>query len=175
MRKVRVISRKYDGTLRDRYETYLYAETHEAITLFARPGLPYWHGRRREWLTAPDGLIEIFLKRKWYNVVHIGEQVSGTNLTYVNLALPATLRDGVLEWTDLDIDYRVHLDGRVKRLDEDEFEENARRMGYPADLVAQVHAACREVEAGLAAGAFPFDYEQQAALYRRIQREQNDG
>ncbi len=171
MRKVQVRSRKYDGSLRDAYETYLYAETDEAITLFARPGLPYWHARRREWLTAPDGLIEIFLKHKWYNVVHITEQVSNTNLMYVNIALPATLQDGVLEWTDLDLDYRVHMDGRVERLDEDEFEENAQRMAYPPDLIEQAYAACREVEAGLAVRAFPFDFERQVKVYNKLKRE----
>jgi len=44
------------------------------------------------------------------------------NLMYVNIALPVTLQDGVLEWTDLDLDYRVHMDGTVERLDQDEFE-----------------------------------------------------
>ena len=170
MRKVQVRSRKYDGSLRDAYETDLYAETDEAVTLCAWPGFPYWHARRREWLTAPDGLIEIFLKRKWYNVVHITEQVSNTNLMYVNIALPATLQGGVLEWTDLDLDYRVHMDGRVERLDQDEFDENAQRMGYPPDLIARAYAACREVEAGLAQRAFPFDYEREVEVYNQLKR-----
>lgn len=168
MQRIKVISRKYDGSLRDWYETDLYAETDEAIMLCALPGLPYWHARRGEWLTAPDGLIEIFLKRKWYNVVHITEQISSTNLMYINIALPATLQDGVLEWTDLDLDYRVHMDNSVERLDQDEFDENVLRMGYPPDLIEQAYAACREVETGLVQRAFPFDYADQVALYGRI-------
>jgi uncharacterized protein len=168
MQKIKVTSRKYDGTLRDWYEAYLYAETNESVLLFSLPGLQYWHARRQAWLESQDGVIEIFLKRKWYNVVHIGEQISNTNLMYINIALPATLQDGVLEWIDLDLDYRVHMDNSVERLDQDEFDENAQRMGYPADLVEQVYVACREVEAGLAQRAFPFDYEDQVALYRQI-------
>jgi len=171
MRKVQVRSRKYDGTLRDCYEAHLYAETDAAIMLFALPGLPYWHARRCEWLTAPDGLLEIFLKHRWYNVVHITEQISNMNLMYVNIALPVTLQDGVLEWTDLDLDYRVHMDGTVERLDQDEFDENAQRMRYPADLIEQVYAACREVEAGLMQRVFPFDYERALDVYWKIKRE----
>ncbi len=167
MQNIRVVSRKYDGTLRDCYEAYLYAETDERVQLFSLPGLPYWHARRQAWLEAPDGLLEIFLKRKWYNVVHITEQISNTNLMYINIALPPTLQGGVLEWTDLDLDYRVHMDNSVERLDQDEFDENAQRMGYPADLVAQAYAACREVEAGLAQRAFPFDYERAVEVYLR--------
>ena len=166
-----MISKKYDGSLRDEYETDLYAETDETIILFSVPGLRYWDHRRAAWFEAQDGLVEIYLKHKWYNVWHIAEQVSNTNLIYVNIALPATLREQGVEWTDLGLDYRVHLDNSVERLDQEEFERNTRRMGYPEDLIEQVRAACRAVEAGLANRAFPFDYEQQVALYHRIKSE----
>lgn len=39
MRKVKVVSKKYNGALREEYETYLYAETDETITLFSPPDL----------------------------------------------------------------------------------------------------------------------------------------
>lgn len=168
MRKVRVIGRKYDGSLRDEYEAYLYEESDEAIVLFCPLGLPTYDHRKGAWFEAPDGLLEIYFKKRWYNVWHIAEPVSGLNLSYINIAMPATLRDGVLEWTDLDIDYRVHLDGRVERLDEVEFAENARRMAYPHDLIERVQTACREVEAGLKSRKFPFDYHGQVERYRRI-------
>jgi len=89
----------------------------------------------------------------------------------VNIAMPATLQANVLEWTDLDLDYRVHLDHSVERLDQEEFERNALRMGYPPSLVEQVGVACREVETGLADRIFPFDYERQVELYRLIKTE----
>src|SRR5258708_6884619 len=91
MRTVRVLSRKYDGSLRDEYETSLYAETEETITLFSVPGLPYWDHRKAARFEAPDGLLEIYFKRRWYNVWHICEQTSNINLVYVNIATPATL------------------------------------------------------------------------------------
>ena len=172
MRKVKVISKKYDGSLRDEYETRLYAESDQTIILFSEPGLRYWDHRKAAWFEAPDGLLEIYFKHKWYNVWHIAEQVSNRNLIYVNIALPATLRENALEWTDLDLDYRVHLDHSVERLDQTEFEQNVERLGYPPDLLEQVRAACREVETGLTRREFPLDYEQQVALYHRIKREQ---
>jgi protein associated with RNAse G/E len=168
MRKVKVISKKYDGSLRDEYETRLYAESDETITLFSEPGLRYFDHRKAAWYEAPDGLLEIYFRRRWYNVWHITEQVSNINLIYVNIALPATLQENALEWTDLDLDYRVHLDHSVERLDQLEFEQNVLRLGYPRDLIERVQVACHEVEVGLASGLFPFDYERQVALYRRI-------
>jgi len=173
MRKVRVASKKYDGSLRDEYETYLYSESDETIILFSNPGLSYWDHRKGARFEATDGLLEIYFKHRWYNVWHIAEQVSNLNLIYVNIALPATLQANVVEWTDLDLDYRVHLDHSVERLDQEEFEQNARRMGYPSNLIEQVGAACLEVESGLARRIFPFDYERQVELYRRIKTDQS--
>jgi uncharacterized protein len=169
-RRVRVVSRKYDGSLRDEYETWLVEATDEVITLLSPPGTPYLDHRVGSWQAAPDGLLELYFPRRWYNLWHICEQASDVNRVYVNLAAPAVLRGDLLEWVDLDLDYRVHADGSAELLDEDEFAENAARFGYPPELVGQVHAACREIEALLLADAFPFDHERQAARYRQLQR-----
>jgi protein associated with RNAse G/E len=168
MRKVRVLSRKYDGSLRHEYQTHLHAETDDTITLFCLPGLPSWDHRKAAWLDAPDGLIEIYSKRCWYHVWHVCEQRSNRNRIYVHIGMPATLQTGCLTWTDLDLDYRVHLDNSVERLDQDEYACNAQRLDYPDELKEQVGHACREVESLLASRAFPFDHERQVALYRRI-------
>ena len=168
MKKATVISKKYDGTHRDEYETFLYAETDQTITLFSIPGLKYWDFRKGTRMKAQDGLIEIYFKNKWYNVWHICEQVSQTNLIYVNIAMPVTIQDTAIEWIDLDLDYRMHLDNSVERLDQEEFDTNSQLMKYPSDLILQVQNACKEVEAGLTNQAYPFDYKKQVKLYYQI-------
>ena len=108
---------------------------------------------------------------------------------YVNIAMPAVLVDDTLEWVDLDLDYRMHLDGSIQLMDEDEFQQNQQRLNYPPALIEQarpepvavaalhpvvvieqVHAACREVEHGLKQKNFPFDYEHQVKRYRQVKR-----
>jgi protein associated with RNAse G/E len=168
MRKVLVVSKKYDGSLRDEYETFLYAETDATITLFSLTGLKYRDHRKSAWFEAEDGLLEIYFKHKWYNVWHICEQVSQTNLIYVNICMPVTFHASVVEWIDLDLDYRVHLDNSVKRLDQAEFEKNVQLMKYPFDLIEQTQAACQEVEAGLMSRIYPFDHERQVERYHQI-------
>jgi protein associated with RNAse G/E len=69
---------------------------------------------------------------------------------------------------DLDLDYRVHLDGRLERLDEDEYREHMISMGYPANVQAQVEAACAEIEAAYHARTDPFNHAAQVALYQQI-------
>lgn len=175
MRIVQVVSRKYDGSLRDAYETCLYAETAESVTLFSLPGGKAWDYRQQAWVTAADGLLEIYFKNRWYNVWHICEQVSGVNLIYVNVAMPASVTPTTLTWIDLDLDYRLHLDGSVEQVDQADFQQNTQRMNYPASLMQQVEAACREVAAGLVSQQYPFDHARQVALYRRIKAERLEG
>lgn len=170
MQKVTVVSKKYDGTLREAYDTNLYSENADEIILFSPPGTPYWdyRGGVKRPAQAPDGLVEIYFKRRWYNLWHVAVQNSGTNHTYINIALPAVLRDGILEWVDLDLDYRVHLDHSIERLDEQEFKVNKQYYGYPPELLEQVEAACREVEDGLAQQTAPFDRGRYVALYQQV-------
>jgi protein associated with RNAse G/E len=168
MKRVKVISKKYDGSLRDEGISYLVEETSETIMLLSTPGSSYWDYRKAALFEAPDGLIEIYFKNKWYNVWHVCEQRSNLNLSYVNIALPATLRENCLEWTDLDLDYRVHLDNTLERLDQDEFEKNSERMHYPEHVIEQALAACEEIERELRHRAFPFNYEEQVERYERL-------
>ena len=168
LRPIRVLSKKYDDSLRDVYKTCLLGVTNDHVTLFSSPGLQYWDFRKSAWYKAQDGLIEIYCLRKWYNVWHICEHVSHTELMYVNIAMPVIFERDQLVWVDLDLDYRVHLDGSIERLDLDEFEQNRSRMRYPAYLLNKVQEACDEVEKGLALGIYPFDYERQRLLYKNV-------
>ena len=170
MQKVRMTSRKYDGRLRDEYAAFLWAEDPERLVVYAPVGTLSYDRRTQAWIPAPDGLLEIYFKHRWYNVWHICEQVSGINRIYAHIAMPATLREMRLEWTDLDLDYRVHLDDAVEPLDRAEFEQNARRWGYPRHVLEQAQAACRDVEAGIKSRTFPFDHERQVELYNRLKR-----
>ena len=87
---------------------------------------------------------------------------------YINLSMPATVTAAGIEWVDLDLDYRVHLDGRLERLDEDEYREHAISMGYTDSMQVQVQAACAEIESLYHQRVYPFNYPEQVALYAQI-------
>src|SRR5205085_2097283 len=121
MKIIRIISRKYDGRLRDEYEALLYAEDAERLMVYVPVGTMSFNRRTQAWVAAPDGLLEIYFKARWYNVWHICEQISNINQIYSNLSMPAVRTASGIEWVDLDLDYRVHLDGRLECLDADEY------------------------------------------------------
>jgi protein associated with RNAse G/E len=171
MKKIKIRSKKYDGTLRDEFEAFLYAEDEERFVIYTPPGTLDYDYRKQRWSVAPDGLVELYFKTSWYTVCHICEQNSQVNQSYVHLSMSATRTATGIEWVDLDLDYRVHLDGRLERLDEEEYLAHQVTMRYPAVVLEQVQAACTEIEALYDKGAYPFDYAEQVKLYRQIRRE----
>jgi protein associated with RNAse G/E len=168
LRTIPIISRKYDGSLRDEYAAFLYAEDDERLVVYVPAGTPSYDHRRQAWSEASDGLLELYFKKRWYSVWHICEQASNINQMYIHLSMPATVTARGIAWVDLDLDYRVHLDGRLERLDEDEYREHMISMGYPANVQAQVQAACVEIEATYHAQAGPFNHAAQVDLYQQI-------
>jgi protein associated with RNAse G/E len=89
----------------------------------------------------------------------------------VNITMPATFHASVVEWIDLDLDFRVHLNNSVQRLDQAEFEKNVHLMRYPSGVIEQVHIACQAVEAGLQSKEYPFDHGRQVELYQQIKKD----
>jgi protein associated with RNAse G/E len=168
MQTIRIVSRKYDGRLRDEYKAFLYAEDDERLVVYAPVGTMSYDRRTQAWVAAPDGLLEIYFKARWYNVWHICEQTSNINRIYSNLSMPVVLTAEGIEWIDLDLDYRVHLDGRLEQLDAEEYRAHITSMGYPAKVQAQVRAACAEIEALYCQRADPFNHPAQVALYQQI-------
>jgi len=168
MKKIKIISKKYDGSFRDGYDAFLATENEETLTVYTPPGTMSYDHRKQAWFEAPDGLLEIYFKTRWYVVWHICEQNSNRNQTYVHIAMPVTVTSAGIEWVDLDLDYRVHLDGRIERLDQNEYEENRMRMSYPPGIDAQVQVACLEVESFCAQQVYPFNHAQQVAVYRQV-------
>jgi protein associated with RNAse G/E len=169
MQKIRMTSRKYDRRLRDEYEAFLYAEDHERLVVYAPVDTLSYDRHKQAWVPAPDGLLEIYFKTRWYNVWHICEQRSNINQMYCNLSMPAVRTAAGIEWVDLDLDYRIYLDGRLEQLDAEEYQAHISSMGYSLDVQAQVQAACAEIEALYQQRADPFNHAAQVALYQQIQ------
>ena len=174
MRKINIISRKYDGRLRDEHEAFVYVENEECLVAYAPPGTLEYDHRKQLWSAAPDGILEYYFKRRWYNVLVICEQYSGINQSYTHISMPAVFTATGVDWVDMDLDYRVHLDGRIELLDEDEYAERSVTMGYLPAVHAQVRAACAEVEALYRVRTYPFNFEEQAAVYARIAAGKNE-
>ena len=160
---VRVVSTKYDGTLRDTYKAQLLDHIGSTVRLIVPAGTPVYGGKIDRVVEAEDDGIEFYFTDRRYNVSHFHEHTTWPNRWYSNVAAPASFDGDTLRWVDLDIDIRCYLDGSLRALDEDEFERNLVKMTYPDELVRQALAARDEVSGLGRVGEFPFDHETQIA------------
>jgi hypothetical protein len=86
------------------------------------------------WFERPYNLLEVFAPD--------GRLVE----LYVHIASPARLADGVLEYTDHELDVVLEPEGAPRVVDEEEFAEAAITYGYSEDFQRACYAACRRAE-----------------------------
>ena len=75
--------------------------------------------------------------------------------------MPAQFDGKTLRWVDLDLDIRCYLDGSLRVLDQNEFDQNRVGMGYTSEVVEHALAALDEVLQQGKSAIFPFNHEEQ--------------
>ena len=71
--------------------------------------------------------------------------------------MPPVFENGVLDYVDLDLDVLVWTDFSYEILDSDDFEKNAEKYGYSANLQQTVNKNLEEIIGLIETKAFPFD------------------
>ena len=94
---------------------------------------------------------------RWYNVFRFSDPDRTLKSFYCNVNTPPLFDGRVLSYIDLDIDVLVAPDLTYKILDVDDFEENARRYGYPQYVQANARQAVADLTGLIEARSFPFD------------------
>ena len=83
-----------------------------------------WHTR--------EPAIWYMPKHKWYNVICM---IRKTGVYYYSNIASPTLYDGeALKYIDYDLDLKVFPDGNYRILDQEEYRQHAREMGYSDEL-----------------------------------------
>jgi protein associated with RNAse G/E len=155
-RTVRVCSTKYDGSPHWEYDSSFVLEQGPLLVTmnFAGQELQTWQG---PW-TTPYDTRNHFWADRWYNVMRRElPRGGGLDSWYCNVTTPAVYDGETVRYADLDLDVIVPLAGEPEVLDEDEFLENSRRMGYPADVIEQARRAVDELLTLARERRFPFD------------------
>jgi len=101
---------------------------------------------------------EYYWLDRWYNVFRFHEADGEFRNYYCNVNMPPTFDGRTLDYVDLDLDVLVKRDWTYTILDSDEFEENAVKHGFSADLCARAHNAVDELIKLIEAHQFPFDH-----------------
>ncbi len=113
-----------------------------------------------EWLgTISAGTVstEYYWLDKWYNIFRFSEPAGKLRSYYCNVNAPPAFDGRTLSYVDLDVDVMVNADLSYQILDLDDFEQNARTYGYPAEIQDNARGAVVELIRMIQARSFPFD------------------
>lgn len=99
---------------------------------------------------------EFYWKNRCYNVFRFHNPGGDLRNFYCNVNLPPVFENDLLNYVDLDIDILVTPDLSFEIVDLDEFEENARKFNYPAEVLEKAYGGLTELVEMIQAKKFPF-------------------
>lgn len=153
--EIEVISRNFDLTVRRRWSAQL---TRKEPPLLELTGIFQFDVKHKDLGLIRKGTLshEFYWTDRWYNVFRFHEPSGDLRNFYCNINMPPVFSRNELVYVDLDIDVVVWPDGTLAVLDEDEFEVNSRKFGYPDELHANVDRALNGLLELITKKEFPF-------------------
>lgn len=141
---ITVNSRKYDGSVWRSWRAELTERRDPLLILVGEFDSPIDHPDLGH-IPVGTRSYEYYWLDRWYNVFRF-HQPSGELLAfYFNINMPPTFNGESLDYVDLDIDVLVRPDLTYTILDRDDYERNAARFAYPAEVNGRVEETLAEV------------------------------
>ncbi len=141
----KVNSRKFDGTIRRSWECEFVASDDEKIDLVGSFEHQVEH-KDLGVIEAGTVSYERFYFNRWFNYFTFEYPVGTLRNYYINICMPPEIGNGVIDYTDLDLDLIVWPDGRWKTLDLEEFEDNKLELAYPESVTNEALETLRQME-----------------------------
>ncbi|MDA8352858.1 MAG: DUF402 domain-containing protein [Firmicutes bacterium] len=151
--RIRIESRKYDGGFHRSWLQSVVLKTQDPL-LVANRDVQVTESDGSQWFTKGLAICQ-FHRDEWFNTIVLFD-ARGSYRFYCNLASPYTWQQGVLVYTDFDLDLLVEADGSYRWLDREEFEQNRRLYSYPPQLVKRIREAALQLEERVRSGEAPF-------------------
>jgi protein associated with RNAse G/E len=157
-RTILVRASKYDGREHRSWSAQVLRLEGSLITLDARFSDEIIHEVLGTIATGTHSL-EYYWLHRWYNVFRFAEPDGELRNYYCNVNMPPTFDGETLSYVDLDLDILVQPDFSYQILDADDFERNAQRYAYPAEVEANARRAVDELVGMIETREFPFNPE----------------
>ena len=152
--RVRVVYRKYDGSLHWNQHGWRLGDDEHGVWVGAPAGTQVYRGHE---VGVPAETAHVLLvpRGQWWTAV-FNAAPHRTEIYCDITTVPTWPAADEVTMVDLDLDVRRRRTGEVELLDEDEFAEHSERYRYPPDVVAQAEAAAEWLESALRNGVEPF-------------------
>jgi protein associated with RNAse G/E len=155
-RSIVVRVEKYDGAEHRRWPARLVGQTGPLLVLDAVFNEDIEHDILGK-VASGTLSTEYYWLDRWYNVFRFSDHDGKFQNFYCNVTMPPSFEGGVLSYVDLDIDVLVKPDFSHRVLDLDDFEQNASRYRYSAEVQEKAHVALAELINLIETRSFPFD------------------
>jgi protein associated with RNAse G/E len=155
MTPIRVVYRKYDGSLHWNYATHRLGEDEHGVWVGAPAGTPVHRG---DLATGPAEAphVLLFPRDGWWTGC-FNAAPHRTEIYCDITTVPSWPSADEVTMVDLDLDVRRRRTGAVELLDADEFAEHQVRYGYPAEVIASAQASAEWLLTAVQQRAEPFD------------------
>lgn len=154
MTPIRVVYRKYDGSLHWHMELGRLGTDEHGTWLGAPPGSQGQRGSEDP-VTFPEAYVLLIPASGGWTLACYTEPC-WTEL-YIDITTqPEWTAVDQVEMVDLDLDVIRRFDGSAEILDEDEFAEHQVRYGYPPEVISDAGQAASALLAAVTNGSEPF-------------------
>jgi protein associated with RNAse G/E len=161
---VRVVYRKYDGTLHWNHPARRLGEDIHGIWLGVPERTTVYKGEP-EWGPVEAPFVMLMPRDAWWTATFNAEP-HRTEIYCDITTVPEWPTPYEVTMVDLDIDVRRRRAGAVERLDDDEFAEHRVRFGYPPEVVAAAEGAAGWLFTAVRDRVEPFGHGYHAWLTR---------
>ena len=147
---------KYSGDLHWRHDMVYLGEDAHGTWLGGPAGTVVQRGAEpaKRW---PYPFVQLIAPDQWWSLQFNGDHHHPDYQVYVDVVTPARwVGEDRVEMVDLDLDVVLRVDGSTEVLDEDEFLEHQRRLGYPQAVVDRARTTAAELVMAIEAGREPF-------------------
>jgi protein associated with RNAse G/E len=139
--RVRVVYRKFDGSLHWNQYAQLLGDDEHGVWVGAPADTVVWKGEV-EWGPCESPFVALLPRDGWWTATF--NAVPHRTEVYCDIStVPTWPSPHEVTMVDLDLDVRRRRTGETELLDEDEFAEHRLRFGYPEDVVTAAEAAAR--------------------------------
>ncbi|WP_172256569.1 DUF402 domain-containing protein [Saccharibacillus deserti] len=154
--KLNLHALKYGGIAHYDWEMELLGEREGCLIVEGAPGRSLKHHTKGQTFTVPHASLEVYALEEGFTVsfdIADGRVVS----IYCNVSQPCVRSGEEVSFVDLDLDLLWNEREGWHVVDEDEFEDNRGRLGYPDELTRFAQRSLRDLQERAHQGKFPFD------------------
>ncbi|WP_245840418.1 DUF402 domain-containing protein [Terribacillus saccharophilus] len=149
-------SLKYPDIPHYEWKGRLLKRTPEYVMVLCESGREMKHHTKNTIFTIDVTSIEYFFLKQGFTVAMEIEE-GKIRSYYCNIAMPSVLKGNQLSFVDLDLDLVKGRNEDWMVIDEDEFEINSVKYGYPAELKEYALKSLDVLQKKINENSFPFD------------------